>query len=280
MATLFVSDLDGTLLDREAQLSSRTREGLASLLERNVAFTIATARSIVSVRERVDLPLRLPVICANGTFVDEIGQPGHRHVAGLDRDLARAVWDAAGTAGLELLVTTTSPHHGDRMFFPEAPREPTASFLKDRIEHADPRTRVVAAAVTERALAEDTVTGLVAIDAASRLGPFEALVADAHGARLSVHLNDDYYLRGYQWLTVNAARATKGEGVRWMRERYAADTERLVVFGDQTNDLPMFAIADHAVATANADPSVKEAADEVIGDHHDDAVITWLERNA
>jgi len=277
VSTLFVSDLDGTLLDRDAQLSERTRQGLVALLDDGMAFTIATARSRVSIAERVDLPLRLPVVCGNGTFVDAWGDPGHLHVAGLDRATAQAVWALGKAAGVCVLATTTSEVHGDRFFFPPDPVEPTATFLRDRIAHRDPRTRVVPLAETEAALDADVVTGLVAIDRAERLGPLREALVDAHGPALTVYLDDDYYQRGYQWLTVHAVAATKGEGVRWLRERHAPETDRLVVFGDQSNDLPMFAVADHAVATGNAAPEVKAAADEVIGDHHDDAVIQWLQ---
>ncbi|MEN0063906.1 MAG: HAD hydrolase family protein, partial [Myxococcota bacterium] len=130
------------------------------------------------------------------------------------------------------------------------------------------------------ALHADQVTGVVAIDAAAKLGPLTAQVQERHGAVLSLHLNDDYYFREFQWLTIHAAAATKGHGIGVVRSRFVPECDRLVVFGDQTNDLPMFEVADHAVAVANADPAVKSAADEIIGPHHADAVVTWLEAHA
>ncbi|MEM6929965.1 MAG: HAD hydrolase family protein, partial [Myxococcota bacterium] len=148
----------------------------------------------------------------------------------------------------------------------------------DRRRHDDPRIRVVEAREVEAALATEQVTGLVAIDRAAHLGPLAEAISGAHP--LSLDLNDDYYLRGYQWLTVHGPEATKGHGVRLLRDRYLPDADRIVVFGDQTNDLPMFAVADHAVAMGNAVPSVKEAADEVIGPHDEDAVVRWLLANA
>ncbi|MBX2796711.1 MAG: HAD hydrolase family protein, partial [Myxococcales bacterium] len=102
----------------------------------------------------------------------------------------------------------------------------------------------------------------------------------AHGPALQLHLFDDLYTRPWSWLTMHAGTATKGRAVdRLMTEASLAD-HRLVAFGDQLNDLPLFERADHAVATANAVPDVLEAADEVIGAHHEDAVVRWLEQHA
>jgi len=51
---------------------------------------------------------------------------------------------------------------------------------------------------------------------------------------------------------------------------------RLVVFGDNNNDLPMFRIADESYAVSNAIPAVLAAATGVIGSNDDDAVARWV----
>ena len=43
---LIVFDLDGTLLDSRGQLSRYTRDTLAALSERGVAYTVATGRAV------------------------------------------------------------------------------------------------------------------------------------------------------------------------------------------------------------------------------------------
>lgn len=52
--------------------------------------------------------------------------------------------------------------------------------------------------------------------------------------------------------------------------------ERLVVFGDNHNDLPMFEVADESYAVSNAVPAVLEAATGVIGSNDEDAVACWI----
>lgn len=66
--TLYVSDLDGTLLDSNSRLSEETIAVLNKLItERGVNFSIATARTpatVVNIMERV--PVRLPMVVMNG----------------------------------------------------------------------------------------------------------------------------------------------------------------------------------------------------------------------
>jgi hypothetical protein len=56
------------------------------------------------------------------------------------------------------------------------------------------------------------------------------------------------------------------------------DLEKLTVFGDNYNDIGMFALANKAVAVANAQEGVKEKADIVLPHTNDeDAVAHYLE---
>ena len=60
---IYISDLDGTLLRNDASLSSFSKNTLIELIDRGLIFTVATARSIASVREILrGLKLNLPVI--------------------------------------------------------------------------------------------------------------------------------------------------------------------------------------------------------------------------
>jgi hydroxymethylpyrimidine pyrophosphatase-like HAD family hydrolase len=55
----------------------------------------------------------------------------------------------------------------------------------------------------------------------------------------------------------------KGTGLRRAIEESGIDGHRIIAIGDATNDMPMFAIADVAVAVANADPALEAAGIEL-----------------
>ena len=52
--------------------------------------------------------------------------------------------------------------------------------------------------------------------------------------------------------------------------------QKLVVFGDAENDIPLFEVADESYAVANAVPSLKERATAVIGSNEEDGVAKKL----
>ena len=72
MKTLYVSDLDGTLLNTQARISPRSLEIINRLAAEGMPFTYATARSLssASVVTR-GLSARIPVIVYNGAYIME-----------------------------------------------------------------------------------------------------------------------------------------------------------------------------------------------------------------
>ena len=86
-----------------------------------------------------------------------------------------------------------------------------------------------------------------------------------------------FYLDVYNdawYLEIFSHKASKSNALRFLREKYGFD--RIVAFGDNLNDLPMFEQADIKVAVGNARDEVKAAADYVIGYNDRDGVAEWL----
>ena len=69
--TLYVSDLDGTLLNRQDRISPESIRIINDLVANGMTFTYATARSLssASVVTR-GLSADIPVIVYNGAFID------------------------------------------------------------------------------------------------------------------------------------------------------------------------------------------------------------------
>ena len=70
MKRLYVSDLDGTLLDNEAQISDETARVLNDYIRQGLQFTISTARTPTTALKIIEkLNLRLPVMMMNGVLI-------------------------------------------------------------------------------------------------------------------------------------------------------------------------------------------------------------------
>ena len=74
LKTLYVTDLDGTLMRNDQTLSEYTVTTLNRLIDEGFNITYATARSFTSAHKITeDLKIKIPVITRNGTtFADQI----------------------------------------------------------------------------------------------------------------------------------------------------------------------------------------------------------------
>ena len=67
---LYVTDLDGTLLNQRDRINSKSIEIINGLVEEGMLFTYATARSLVSASVVTEgLTTKIPVIAYNGAFI-------------------------------------------------------------------------------------------------------------------------------------------------------------------------------------------------------------------
>ena len=80
---LIVFDLDGTLLNRESQLSAYTRDTLQLLRQRGIAYTVATGRTLHASRDLLQgQGFDLPHVYKNGVKVLGVADsynPYHRY---------------------------------------------------------------------------------------------------------------------------------------------------------------------------------------------------------
>ncbi len=272
--TLYVSDLDGTLLNPQAELSETTRAGLSRLLEEGLPFSVASARHIVSIRQILaGLPLKLPVISSNGAYLSDLATGEHELVNAMEPALAQAIFALMQRHGFTPFLHTHGPQ-GDRLFYQSVENEGQRLFVEARQKSGDPRLRHTTRLADE--LRNPAITLLVIADHAPLKALFDEIQALC-GERIEMHLADDLYAPGWPWLNVHDGRASKAQAIRSLAERYGLHDRELVVFGDHVNDLSMFRSAHRGIAVANAIDEVRDAAHQVIGPHHEDSVVRFIE---
>lgn len=271
MDTLFVSDLDGTLLGANGYLSEESEAGLNQLLSEGLLFTLASARSVVSIRERINLNIQVPVVCANGTFTSQLDTGHHLDVCYLSTQTATHIYREGLIRNLSVQISTYADE--EKMYIPTVAGPGTKAYVQERRRHKDPRLRLVP---DVQVALNEPVTGLLIIGPPEALQPFFDWLQETYGHQLQLHLAQDMYEPEWQWLTVHNGAASKGNAIRALMKKYQPQAKRLVVFGDEANDLEMFKVADYAVATENAIPAIRALADEVIGHHDQSSVFRWI----
>lgn len=270
---LYISDIDGTLINGDKALTSFAREALSRMLREGLPFTIASARSIVTLREILgDLPFRLPVIEGNGAFITDWSTGRHLLTQAMAPALAADVWRVLRGMGHSPIIVTNDGE-ADHIYCPPAENPGMTQYYEERRAADDRRmTPFDQSALPPR----EQVVMFVVIELEARLSEAAAELARLHGDDIHMHLMENLYHREWNWLTIHDPRATKGHAVQILKERFAPDARRIVVFGDHSNDISLFEAADHGVAVGNATDDLKNYADEIIGPHTEDAVVRYL----
>lgn len=271
MKTLFVSDLDGTLLTAKETVSEYSMRLLNKLIDEDgVLFTYATARSLNSAAKAVwGLRQNLPVILYNGAIVMEPWNGNklyNSHFTGMVRaDIRRIlheydVWP---------LVYSFLGNKERVSWLRGRETEGMKRYLSRRA--GDPRLNPVD---SPDELKDDEIFYYTYIDAKERTDVLHAVFEK--DARFRCIYQQETYQSDY-WLEIMPAGTSKGAAATVLKERLGA--ERLVVFGDALNDRELFRAADEAYAVENADEELKKVATAVIGYSEEDSVSKFIRDN-
>lgn len=271
---LYVSDLDGTLLDERGGLSLRTKRGLLALLKQDVDFTIASARSHASIKSIFgDFPFRLPIIEFNGGFITDYATGEHIETNALDSGLASDVFDRVIKSGQRPFVSSFNGTE-DCVHYDELINAAMLWYENRRRRARDKRLRRTA---DLRATTQEQVISMTVM--AQNEASIRALKDDletTYGERLRLYSYENAYSKGSWWLTIHAARASKHFALLTLRDRYVPGA-RVTAMGDNLNDLDMLRIADRAIAVENALPELHKIAHQVVGHHRTDSVVRFVE---
>lgn len=263
--TLYVTDLDGTLLTSGQYVSQKSCEIINRLTERGMIFSYATARSLITAKKvTAGISPKTPVIVNNGVFIVDSGS-GEKLVkntfsAGQAGDIFRTLTDF----GILPLVYSIIGGEEKFSYIPERLTRGMTDFLDTR--RGDPRHRPLSA---EDGMLDGEPFYITCIDDAGSMSEAHEELKKRY---YCVYSKDIY--SGDQWLEILPKAATKANAVLQLKEYCGC--ERLVVFGDGINDIPMFKAADECYAVENAAAELKEIADGIIGNNNNDSVAEFL----
>ncbi|MCQ2408166.1 MAG: HAD family hydrolase [Oscillospiraceae bacterium] len=266
---LFITDLDGTFLQPDVTISERSRSILSPLLERGLPLTAATARTSFSVMPIIKgLPLKLPLILQNGAVLHD---PVHDRIISSQpipqtafREICK-VYEETGMNGfvfcvpadkLECCYTFLTTPHMQRYY------------QERRVKYDKPFRQVESLS----SLAESSPVYMSLNAPKNVLNPVYETVRQIGG--ISTAYYRDVYEPDIWYLEASAAGTSKYHGVMQLKRMTGAKT--VVGFGDNHNDLPLFAACDVKIAVQNAADTIKSQADIIIGRNTEDSVAEYL----
>ncbi|MFT5838881.1 MAG: Cof subfamily protein (haloacid dehalogenase superfamily) [Flavobacteriales bacterium] len=264
---LIFFDLDGTLLNDASEISSFTKETLLLLGEKNIAYTVATGRTMLSAQRILDGHVfDLPQIYNNGvtTWDPKIQQLTLQNL--LNNAEISTIIDVALAQGITPFVNAIDNHH-HFMFHSETRHEVEKELILKYFSSS------IATLLPLEVIPTDSqVTNISMIGAADTIHEM--------WLELNTHKNLIAYsgpaLEGneFRWMDVHHCLANKGSAVTNLKKQLGASN--VICFGDSDNDLSMFKLADECYAPENAKEVIKKSANAVIGHNHKDGIAHFL----
>jgi 5-amino-6-(5-phospho-D-ribitylamino)uracil phosphatase len=265
-----VLDLDGTVLAPGAVLSGRTIAAVNKCVQRGLKIIIATGRAMEAAeRFRVPLGAEGPMIYYNGALVAEMPAefPQGRFLQAtlLDKKKAEFCVGLSRETGIYCQIYLFNEKRIPLLAERDGPER----------EMYHKHTGILAELVDlKEALGQKEFSGCVK---AMFLAEPELLAKLR--LRLDERLGESVYIAQTlrTFLEVMDAKVSKGQGLSFVMERLSLKREEVIAFGDEENDIPMFANAGFSVAPSNAKDAVKAKANLVVGSNAEDGVAAFLE---
>ena len=268
MKTLYISDLDGTLLGSNSLLSEGTINKLNFLIDRGVLFTAATARTLsTAVPLFSGVRLNCPLILMNGVNIFDPKKRKSILTHPMSYRTGNKIVDIFHSYGKYPLIyfeQNSSMRVEYQKLLTQAQREYVGArqqfFHKDFVQ------------VENYSFFEgNNFIYAVTLDKENEIRPiYDELLSTGE---VDCNFYCDTY-SGEYFLEVSTKGISKASGAEWVKQYTGAD--RIVAFGDNMNDMQVFESADECYATANACDELKKVSTGVIGSNDDDAVADFL----
>ena len=270
---IYVSDLDGTLLQDDATLSPYAHKKLTELIHAGVNFTVASARAIPSLQQVLrHLPIKLPVIGINGAFLTDFTTGKHLAINNMPKNLVCDILKMIAAYNCSPLISTFDGQR-DRLYYHHIINDGMQWYYDDRFNAKDHRLTYLKRI---RDCLGDQIVALTVINTRQALKNLANRMMTEFSDRLEMHFFENPYSPPWNWLTIHDRKACKSRAIPQMLKLTGLKLENLTVFGDELNDINMFKAAPKAVAVQNATDTIKSLATETIGPNTQDAVVKYI----
>lgn len=267
MIKLIVSDMDGTLLNEEMQISSTNVSAIKRAQHQGIAFAIATGR---------DFPLAFPLLEENGIKCPLIAQNGAQYFdengknmynRGLEKSTVRKMLEVFSnyTDIHEELMTNKGIYSDNKdkrlemlasMIYDMNPDTTYGEALENAASHVDKMDIKFVDDYQEIVNDESAIILKVSVHSKKGRDILDPLKDELHRAvpRLAITASSKRNLE------INHENAQKGIAVSQLAKQLGFKADEVMTLGDNINDLSMLKWAKYSVAMANAEPEVKEVA--------------------
>jgi Cof subfamily protein (haloacid dehalogenase superfamily) len=267
-----LTDLDGTLLQQDATLSSYTINIFTEALAEGHIISCATARSYTSTQAIAgDIHWKYPMVLYNGALlydpVDQVVLDG----VFLDIQITNELIRLGKQFGLCPLLFGLDEEGAERVLHESLVGIGYKQFVNSRPN--DVRFREI---VDLRCPDNIQALQLTYIGHYDELVPLLEAVRIAYADCIHINFMADTYIVDHYFLEFSDINANKGNGLKMWARSVGCSTDEVIAFGDNLNDIGLLQEAGRKIAVGNAKLELKMIADQIIGTNTDNSVAHYL----
>ena len=274
MKTLYVTDLDGTLLNDERLVTEKSASLINDAIKYGAYFSVATARTPVTVSELLsEIKTNMPYVVMTGSALWNPNDNTYSEVKSLSMKKASCITEIFTRNNVPALVyclynneihlyrLLDSDYSDKEKEFVDCKRN-----KKNKVIHIDEN------GYSEIPEKWNTLIFFLSIQPQESIDKVREELNQISDIDILEYKDSDF--PGLVFLEIRKSGVSKESAISYLKEKYGFD--RVIVFGDNKNDIPMFKIADLGVAVDNAIPELKDIADVIIGNNNEDSVARMI----
>lgn len=272
MKTLYVSDLDGTLLNSKGKVSEHTAAILNKEIKQGAYFTVATARTPATVVPLLEgVKMSLPIIVMNGSFIYDIQQKKYIYTSTIPYDSVKRIINIVDKQEKQIF-TYTLKNKFLTVYYKGFNSKDEEDFYNGRKNLALKRFE----RIEDYPITEDSQVGhMVMLDSYEVIKNITDQLENVPGIKALMYR--DVNTESSYLLEIAAEGTNKAQAVKYVAQQYEID--EVIAFGDNLNDMEMLTVADCGCAVGNAEKLLKEIANCVIDTNDNDGVARFIEKN-
>ncbi len=286
---LFITDLDGTLLDNQKEIPFKNHQAIQKLVDHKIHCTVFTGRSYHSgvhiVRE---LGIQIPVVFQNGAMIMNPATGEIIFKQGLERKIAAEII-MRGRTHRFLLIAYVSFLEMPDMLVEADPKYPFPGLSIDsfpfhsylvanqpRILKVDDLSRSVLDGHLLSPMEKDGIPQVCVIGDIQLLSQFASDLEKRFSGQISPIIST--ILDGMGFLEVFGPKISKGHALDELLKYYHVAPEETVFIGDNLNDIELMKRVGMPIAVANAPDEVKALCRWIAPSNEDSGVASAIER--
>lgn len=266
---LIVSDVDGTLLTSDRQLTKESIAAIKRAKDQDIMFTISTGRVVSMLDYFINtLDITSPIIAYNGAVAWDPVTKEIIYDIPMDKDELYELLDLCKFYNLDYGVMTM----GVNYFSPN-------SIRIERYQNYNEFVKRKGMSIMEVGIFDENHSCIDGVKV------YKLLITEKDSKKINIIADHTHSMKktGYTFsdtslLDISEKSVDKGLGVKKLAEYYGLKPEEVCALGDYDNDISMLSYAGFSVAMGNAQPNVKDHAFYVTASNDDNGLAQVIEK--